>query len=330
MKVGPKVSIGMPVYNGEKTLAKAIESILNQDYTNIEIIISDNCSTDSTFAICQKYRKEDARIQYTRFDKNRGTIANFNNVFNLSSGDFFMWASHDDFHEPSFISECIRSFANNPEAALCAPKMKGIISPKATHHWIGDLSTFKDKSSVVGRYFETLQHFPAVAIYGLYRSSMIRKTSLLPNGVGADLLFIQNLSLYGSFIQSDQVIFTYYGREKWNTVDQDYAVFYGERKKPWFYSPFLIVFFNQIKIVVNCHLAMRTKFGLIGVLVYFQAGQFILKVTLKIIKYIIPKKIGMSLATKIYWRFIHSPNVKVDMNNEYVDRIIRPIVGLRI
>lgn len=329
MKVDPKVSVGMPVYNGDKTLAKAIDSILNQDYTNLEIIISDNCSTDSTFTICQYYKELDTRIKYTRFNENRGTIANFNNVFNLSNGDFFMWVSHDDFHEPTFISECIKSFANKPEAALCAPKMKGITSPKATHLWIGDLSTFKDKNSVISRYFETLKHFPAVAIYGLYRSSMIRKTSLLPKGIGADLIFIQNLSLYGSFIQCNQILFTYYGREKWNTVDEDYAVFYGKGKKPWYYSPFLIVLLNQIKIVAASNHTIRIRFALLAVLMYFQTGQLILKVILKIIKFTIPKKMKMQLATKIYWKFIHSPNVKVETNDEYEDRIIRPIVGLR-
>ena len=329
MNEGPKVSVGMPVYNGEKKLAKALESIINQTYTNIEIIISDNCSTDLTSEICQKYLGLDARIKYTRFEENRGTIANFNNVFNLSSGDFFMWASHDDFHEPTFISECIKSFTDKPEAALCAPNMRGITSPKATQHWIGDLSTFKDKNSVISRYFETLRHFPAVAMYGLYRSSMIRRTSLLPKGVGADLLFIQNLALYGSFIEIDQVLFTYYGREKWNTVDEDYAVFYGKDKKPWYYSPFLIVFYNQVKIVINCSHTIRVKLGLLGILMYFQIGQFFLKIVLKIIKFAVPQKMKMKLATKIYWRFIHSPNVKVEMSDEFEERIIRPIVGLR-
>lgn len=329
MRDCPKVSVGMPVYNGEETLAKAIESIINQDYPNLEIIISDNCSTDLTSEICHEYRKLDPRIQYTKFDENRGTITNFNRVFNLSSGEFFMWVSHDDFHEPTFISECLKSFVDKPEAALCAPKMRGVITPKASQQWIGDLSTFQDKNSVVPRYLETLKHFPAVAIYGLYRSSMVRKTSLLPKVVGADLLFIQNLSLYGSFIQCDQVLFTYYGREKWNTVDQDYAVFYGKGKKPWYYSPYFIVFYNQFKIAVTCSHGIRVKFALLSVLVYFQTGQFFLKIVLKMIKILVPKKIQMRLATKIYWRFIHSPNVKVETNDEYEDRIIRPIVGLR-
>ena len=330
MEDGPKVSVGMPVYNGEKTLARAIESILKQDYTNIEIIVSDNCSTDSTPVICEHYSRVDSRIRYERLQENQGSIANFNRVFELSSGEFFMWVSHDDLHEPSFISQCLERLTKDLQAALCAPKMRGVVSYEARKTWIGDLSSFSDKKSVVNRYLETLRHFPAVAIYGLYRSSMIRKTAMLPRVIGSDLLFIQNLSLYGTFIECDQILFTYFGREKWNTVDQDYAVFYGKNKKPWYFSPFVMVFLNQIKIVRRCNHTVVMKLGLLGALTRYQLGQLILKIALKLIKHAVPGRFKMRLATQIYWRFIHSPNIKVEKDDQYAERIIRPIVGLRI
>jgi len=330
MDISPKVSVGMPVYNGEKTLAKAIESILYQDYENLEIIISDNASTDSTYAISQHYKELDSRIRYSRFDENFGTIRNFNNVFKLSSGEFFMWVAHDDYHDPGFISECIRAFASEPEAALCSPIMRGFSSPKAKSPWTADLSSFKEKSTTYGRYLEVLSHFPAVAIYGMYRSSAVQKTTLLPDCMGADLLFIQELSLYGKFIQCDKMLFTYYGRDKWNTVDEDYAVFYGKDKKPWYYSPFLVVLLNQIKILVNCKHTKKAKTALLSILLLYQTQQFIVKVTLKIIKYMVPGKWKMILAKKIYWRFIHSRNVKAEADDEFLERIIRPSVGIRI
>jgi len=329
MKDVPMVSVGIPVYNGEKTIARAIESIIHQDHTNLEIIISDNCSTDSTGEICVGYAGTDSRIQYTRLEQNQGSVANFNKVFNLSTGKFFMWVSHDDFHESTFISTCLKRLELNPEAALCAPKMRGVPSPGATYSWHGDLSTFANKNTVVSRYVETLRNFPAVAIYGLYRSSKVRKTSLLPMVIGSDLIFIQNLSLYGSFIEVDETLFTYYGREEWNTVDQDYAVFYGKVKKPWYYSPFLIVFIQQIKVIYMSQHSIPTKICLIGALLRFQFGRLVIKVALKVIKFGLPKPLKMKLATIMYWKFIHSPNIKVEKNDEYQERIIRPIVGLR-
>ena len=329
MEDHPKVSVGIPVFNGEKTLARTIESILKQDYANIEIVISDNGSTDSTLLIAERYALLDSRIRIERFEENQGSISNFNRVFELANGEFFMWASHDDEHEPEFIRLCLENLRRDPESALCAPRMRGIISPGSGGMWVGDLGSFANKKSIVNRYHETLTHFPAVAIYGLYRSSMIRKTSLLRKVIGSDLIFIQNLSLYGTFIECDQILFTYHGRETWNTVDQDYAVFYGEKRKPWYFSPFLMVSQHQIRIIVECDHPFFTRLRLLGVLFRFQVSQILLKIALKIIKYAIPKKYQMKMAKTLYWRFIHSPNIKAEVDDKYTERVIRPIVGLR-
>jgi glycosyltransferase involved in cell wall biosynthesis len=329
MNFEAKVSVGIPVYNGEKTLARALDSILNQTYFNLEIIISDNCSTDSTPTICKKYIKKDSRIKYVRSNANIGAIKNFNHVFNLSHGEFFMWVAHDDEHAPSFISECVDHLKRNEEAALCAPRIRSVVSSEVQLNWISDLSSFKDKKSTLSRYLETLRNFPAVAIYGLYRSSMIKRTSLLPNVMGSDLLFIQNLSLYGTFIQCDKILFTYFGREEWNTVDQDFHVFYGKEKKPFYYSPFAMVSYHQIKILKTCEHSVPTKIALLTELISFQLGQIILKIVLKLIKFVVPGHFKMILARKVYWRYIHSPNIQTESNDEFEKRIIRPIVGLR-
>ena len=115
----PLVSIGIPLYNGEKGIAIALDSIINQNYTNLEIIISDNGSTDSTRAICEQHAQKDSRIKYFRSEENRGSIWNFNHVFELSSGKFFMWVAHDDRHERSIVKECVEKMKHFPDAVLC-------------------------------------------------------------------------------------------------------------------------------------------------------------------------------------------------------------------
>src|SRR5690242_8158644 len=90
------VSIGMPVFNGENYLVPALDAIRSQTYQNVEIIISDNASTDRTRDIAQKSAQDDRRIRYCRNEKNVGASANFNNTFELSSGKYFKWAAHDD------------------------------------------------------------------------------------------------------------------------------------------------------------------------------------------------------------------------------------------
>ena len=100
----PRVSIGLPVYNGERYLAQALDSILAQDFVDFEIIISDNASSDSTQEICERYERLDRRITYSRLPENLGAAYNYNRLVGMSNGELFKWASHDDRIQPAFLS----------------------------------------------------------------------------------------------------------------------------------------------------------------------------------------------------------------------------------
>lgn len=121
------VSIGLPVYNGEKYLRRAIDSLLAQDYEGFELIISDNASTDRTAEICQKYQLKDHRVHYYRNENNMGGAWNFSRVLELASGEFFMWTADDDIWKPEFISSLLTELQNHPEAgvAMCATDVVG-------------------------------------------------------------------------------------------------------------------------------------------------------------------------------------------------------------
>ena len=110
----PLISIGMPIYNSEDTLENAILSIINQDYENFELIISDNSSKDRTEEICRLFADKDSRISYHRQTMNIGPTANFEFVLSMSSGDFFMWAAGDDTRSPDYITANLRALLGNP------------------------------------------------------------------------------------------------------------------------------------------------------------------------------------------------------------------------
>ncbi|HEY8035037.1 MAG TPA: glycosyltransferase family 2 protein [Methylobacter sp.] len=103
------VSIGMPVYNGEKYIRDALDSLLNQSITEFELIISDNASTDNTETICRGYAEEDARIKYFRQSVNLGAAANFQFVLNKACGRYFMWAACDDKWSGDWIQDMLES-----------------------------------------------------------------------------------------------------------------------------------------------------------------------------------------------------------------------------
>ena len=98
-----KVSIGMPVYNGAQYIREALDSLLTQTFTDFELIISDNASTDATQSICEEYARRDLRIRYVRQSENKGALANFQFVLEQAQGEFFMWAAADDLWEKNWI-----------------------------------------------------------------------------------------------------------------------------------------------------------------------------------------------------------------------------------
>lgn len=103
----PKVSIGMPVYNGSPFIREALDSLLNQTFTDFELIISDNASTDETESICREYAAKDPRIRYVRQPENRGALLNFQFVLDEAVGEYFMWAAADDMWSSEWIEELL-------------------------------------------------------------------------------------------------------------------------------------------------------------------------------------------------------------------------------
>jgi glycosyltransferase involved in cell wall biosynthesis len=118
IRAAPKVSIGMPVYNGSRYVAEAIESILNQTFTDFELIICDNASTDDTGEICQSYASRDPRIRYVRNERNVGAAPNYNKTFQLARGKYFRWNAHDDIIEPTYLEKLVPVLDNDPGIVL--------------------------------------------------------------------------------------------------------------------------------------------------------------------------------------------------------------------
>ena len=134
----PCVSIGLPVYNGEKFLKETLDSILAQTFEDFELIISDNASTDRTEEICKEYAAKDRRIRYYRNKENLGAGWNNNRVFELCTGEYFKWNAHDDVCAPEFLERCIKVLVQDPTVVLCYPKVTVIDEQgKFVRNWDG-------------------------------------------------------------------------------------------------------------------------------------------------------------------------------------------------
>jgi len=204
----PLVSIGMPVFNEARHLEEAIESLLGQDHANLELIISDNHSTDRTAAICLEYASRDPRIRYVENESNVGAVTNFNAVFRLSSGPYFMWAGGHDRWHPTFISRCLEVLESDPGVVLCHPQA-GVIGGTGTKKSGIDtrgLDAFR-------RLRATLQGMAAYTIYGLIRSEALKTTRLFRNLWATDNMILLELALAGASAQINEPL--YFERPIW-------------------------------------------------------------------------------------------------------------------
>lgn len=119
IRKGPTLSIGLPVYNGQNYLDQAVAAVLGQRYTDFELILCDNASTDRTQAICEAFAAADPRVRYERSETNLGLVRNFNRAFELSTGRYFKWLSHDDLLGPEFLQQCIDQLEADPSLSVC-------------------------------------------------------------------------------------------------------------------------------------------------------------------------------------------------------------------
>ncbi len=138
---GPRVSIGLPVWNGEVFLPKALDSLLAQTFTDFELIISDNASTDATEEICKSYGARDRRIRYYRNDENLGLQANTQRVLDLATAPLFMWACHDDMWDPTYLAKMVAELDRDSSLVLAGSNTASIDER-------GTLRTFYDHRRV--------------------------------------------------------------------------------------------------------------------------------------------------------------------------------------
>jgi glycosyltransferase involved in cell wall biosynthesis len=203
----PTVSIGMPVYNGARFLKEALDAILGQTFTNFELIISDNCSTDSTSDICQEYASRDRRIRYYRNTVNLGASRNFNRVVELAAGRYFRWAPADDVFAPDSLEACVMTLEANPDLVLCYPKTMLIddhSQPIEEYEDGLDLQI----SRTPERFQAAMAHVGLInVIYGLIRTKALRKTALIENFPGSDTVLVLELSLHGQFMEIPRRLF---------------------------------------------------------------------------------------------------------------------------
>lgn len=195
----PQVSIGLPTYNRGDRLARAIDSALDQTHRDLELVISDNGSTDGTRELCHAYARRDARIRYIRQPTNRGPIANFNAVIDALRGDFAVLLADDDWLDHDYVERCLAELEAHPDHALVGGLARYIDeSGQSVRDGLDVVLLEDDPSTRVRRYLREVDDNGI--FYGTCRRETLQQAAPMRNVLGADWLLMAGVVFTGKAI----------------------------------------------------------------------------------------------------------------------------------
>ena len=204
----PRVSIGLPVYNGSRFLSGAIASVLSQTHGDLELILSDNASTDATEEICRAFAASDPRVRYHRMDVNRGASANFNYTFELARGEYFRWHSDDDLLAPTYLGRCVAALDADASVVL-AHSQTLVIDERgeviAELRYDPDHAASPDPGRRIADVLRTDRW--CFDVFGLIRSAALQQTRKLDRYIASDRILRAELALQGRYRIVDEPLF---------------------------------------------------------------------------------------------------------------------------
>lgn len=211
--LAPRLSIGLPVFNGDDYLEEAIVSILAQTYSDFELVISDNASTDGTEDLCRAYAAKDSRVKYFRNAKNIGATQNWYRVFELSSGEYFASAAHDDLYAPDYMEKCIAVLDQDASIVVCYTRTR-IIDEKGCpldDDRIAKMLQAKIdtvSSSPSTRLYNVIAvDYLCIQLYGVMRAQALRDTKVFQGYYGCDRNTLAELALLGKLYEIPEYLF---------------------------------------------------------------------------------------------------------------------------
>ncbi|MDB4945213.1 MAG: glycosyl transferase, family 2 [Labilithrix sp.] len=264
MTATPLVSIGCAVYNGAATLERALAGLVDQDYPNLEILISDDGSTDASIQICEDLARRDPRVKFQRNPRNLGIIGNFNGLIDRATGKYFMWADQDDVRDRTFVGKAVARLEADHEAVLCHSYTGVFIGDPSDLKYIITLHGVRDETSPVRRYYKFLRCFSDTTIYGLIRLDALKHTHRFRTDLGSAGILLFEQLLAGKFIEIPEVLYWYSARGVRNrpAVAEEYARSNPGKKLPRFYFPFLVVAKHQTNDIAQSALPISEKLAL--------------------------------------------------------------------
>jgi glycosyltransferase involved in cell wall biosynthesis len=203
----PRLTVGMPVYNADRTLATALEALLGQTFGDFELIVSDNASTDGTRDLLARYAALDRRVRVVRQPQNLGANPNYSKVARAARGEYFKWASSNDWCAPPFLERCIAVLDARADIVLASPRTRLFVtSLEKAEDYPYDFGLESD--SAADRFIQLASNLRLNNVFnGVIRVAALRRTRLVPHHRGSDVVLMAHLALLGKFAQVPEPLF---------------------------------------------------------------------------------------------------------------------------
>jgi glycosyltransferase involved in cell wall biosynthesis len=227
----PTVSVCLPVYNGATYLREALQSILVQSFADIELVISDNASTDATEDICRDTVARDSRVRYYRSPVNRGLAWNFNHAFAQARGRYLVWIGHDDVMAKEYLGRCVGTLESDPEAVLCYTNATYIDANGCVTKRL-EMSNPAASERSSDRFHHILYDWMCDPICGLMKTEVLKKTRLFGNYADHDRVLLAEMGLRGRFSLVGDYLFS-----RRMHAEQSTKKYRDLRERTLFYDP---------------------------------------------------------------------------------------------
>ncbi len=208
MGPGPRLVVGMPVYNGENYLDDALRSLRMQTFTDFVIVITDNASTDSTPQIVKQHAEEDDRIVLVRHETNLGAAPNYNSAYHVAPlSDYFCWLAHDDRPMPQFFEKCVQALDDHHDVVLA------FAGTEVIDHYGNELDRRPARPQLMSPYAHVRfadvidQHHSNHPVFGVIRRTALDRTHLHGSYTGSDRVLVAELALLGPFAEVSDLLF---------------------------------------------------------------------------------------------------------------------------
>lgn len=318
----PLVTVGIPVFNAAPQIVHTLQHVLSQTYQHLEVLVSDNFSTDGTTKVLSEVDGSDPRLRILYQSTNLGAIRNFNLLLQQASGQFFIWLAHDDIWSPDLLEKCIQVMLENSEVVICQPPALVVArtTPGQVMH-VNRLRGFESRVPPLRRSLRVGRMLPATAVYGLFRTEALRRSGGMRVEPGGDLAFFPLLLSGGAAAEVPGAEFRYTFGDTWRPSSEEVSMIMGQTFERKGTSRSLIG--SRLRRLLHTRHEWLPEGGWVAAVaeasaLFFYAWE---RITFRIVG-LFPEWLKSRSAIFMYWNMIHNPNTEVLDAERYQDRVV--------